>query len=446
MKIFIEGGYLITQEKVFKEGGVLIEDNLIVEAGDLKEVKKSVGRGFERIRANGKMIIPGLINTHTHISMTLFRGYADDYPLQEWLEKWIWPIEAKLKPEDIEIGAMLGALESIRMGVTTICTLYHYHPDHNEASGLLRIGLRGVVGIAVFTWQKDENIRNIKNALSRWHGRDGLIRVAVGPHAPYTVDPDLWIELSELRRWADEKYGDSGRVIITTHVAEDPNEAKITSERFNVKIPNGSLFKYLDNLGVLNEYFLAAHAIHLSNDDIKAIKDNNVKISHNPISNMKLGMGISPIYKLINEGIIVGLGTDGPASNNTLDIFETMKITSLLQKVITGDPTSIPARTAFKMATIYGAKALSYSGIGDIKPGYLADITIINLSNPHLIPIYDPISHLVYCIRSLDVDTVIINGEIKYHEGKFIGIDVNSVYEKVNKSVSRLLSEVSDIG
>ena len=197
---------------------------------------------------------------------------------------------------------------------------------------------------------------------------------------------------------------------------------------------------------MLDEYFLAAHAIHITDDDINVIKNRNVKISHNPISNMKLGMGISPVYKLINEGVVVGLGTDGAASNNTLDMFETMKIASLLQKAITHDPTALPANIVFKMATLYGAQALHLKKVGDIKPGYLADITIINLSDPHLVPIYDPISHIVYSVRSLDVSTVIINGVIKYYNNRFIGIEIADIYERVSKSVNRLLSEVSSIG
>lgn len=437
MNLLIEGGYIITHNKVFKEGAVLVEDNIITEVGERRYIKRKIGRGFDKVDAKRKIVIPGLINTHTHISMTLLRGYADDHQLQEWLERWIWPVEAKLRPEDIELGAMLGALESISMGVTTICTLYHYYPDNNEATGLLKIGVRGVVGIALFTWDKERCIHNFKDAVSRWHGKKGLIRIAVGPHAPYTVDPALWKEAEHLRVWANEKYKEGGPVILTTHVAEDPMEVKITSEKFRVEIPNGSLFKYLDNLGILSNYFLAAHAIHLNDNDINIIKRRQVNISHNPISNMKLGMGIAPIYKLINY-TNVGLGTDGPASNNTLDLFETMKISALLQKVIRRDPTVIPASTAFKMATIYGARSLLYNNIGDIKKGYLADITIIDISKPHLYPMYDPLSHLVYSVRSGDVTTVIINGEIKYNNGKFVNIDIKKIYQKIKDIRLRL--------
>ena len=441
MQILIDNGIVIAGDRVIKGGSVLIEDNRILRVGDSSEVKKDVVEA-EKIDASGKLVLPGFVNTHTHISMTLLRGYADDYPLQEWLNNWIWPIEAKLKPEDIELGAYLGALESIMMGVTTVCTLYHYHPDKNEASGILKAGIRGVVGIALFTWEKDKCIKNVKDALARWHGKNGLIRIAVGPHAPYTVDPDLWVEAGELRKWGDEKYGEKGRVIITTHVAEDPNEAKITSQRFRVEIPGNAMFKYLDKLGVLDEYFLAAHAIHITSEDINIIKQRGVKISHNPISNMKLGMGISPIHKLLSNGIHVSLGTDGPASNNTLDIIETMKIATLLQKVLTGDPTVIPAKTAFKMATEFGAEALHMPYIGRICEEYLADIVIIDLHKPHLTPMYDPFSHIVYSMRSLDVNTVIVDGKILFRDRMFTNVNFDEIMVKVNKAVERLIGDI----
>jgi len=441
VQILIDNGIVIAGDRVIKGGSVLIEDNRILRVGDSSEVKKDVVEA-EKIDASGKLVLPGFVNTHTHISMTLLRGYADDYPLQEWLNNWIWPIEAKLKPEDIELGAYLGALESIMMGVTTVCTLYHYHPDKNEASGILKAGIRGVVGIALFTWEKDKCIKNVKDALARWHGKNGLIRIAVGPHAPYTVDPDLWVEAGELRKWGDEKYGEKGRVIITTHVAEDPNEAKITSQRFRVEIPGNAMFKYLDKLGVLDEYFLAAHAIHITSEDINIIKQRGVKISHNPISNMKLGMGISPIHKLLSNGIHVSLGTDGPASNNTLDIIETMKIATLLQKVLTGDPTVIPAKTAFKMATEFGAEALHMPYIGRICEEYLADIVIIDLHKPHLTPMYDPFSHIVYSMRSLDVNTVIVDGKILFRDRMFTNVNFDEIMVKVNKAVERLIGDI----
>ena len=441
MRILIDGGIIISGDRVIKDGSVLIEDNKIVKVGRREAVKKEA-RGAERINAKNKLVLPGLINTHTHISMTLLRGYADDYPLQEWLSRWIWPVEEKLRPDDIELGAYLGALESLMMGVTTVCTLYHYHPDKNEASGILKAGLRGVVGIAVFSWKREECLRNVRNALSRWHGKEGLIRIAVGPHAPYTVDPDLWVEVYELRKWADEKYGDKGKVLITTHVAEDPNEAKITSEKFGVEIPGNSMFKYLDNLGVLDQNVLAAHAIHVTDDDINVIKRTGVKISHNPISNMKLGMGIAPINKMLLRGINVSLGTDGPASNNTLDMFETMKIAALLQKVVSMDPTALPAKTAFKMATEYGATALHIPNVGRIEEGYLADIILVDILRPHLMPLYDPYSHLVYSVRSLDVDTVIVNGKILVRNKKLVSVNLDDIFKEVYKAVDRLIGDI----
>jgi 5-methylthioadenosine/S-adenosylhomocysteine deaminase len=439
MNLLVKGKYVIS-DKIIKDGAIAIEDNIIMDVGEERKIKRSVGRGYEVYGGEEYLVIPGLINSHTHISMTLLRGYADDYSLQDWLEKWIWPVEAKLRPEDIEAGAILGAVESISMGVTTVCSLYHYYPDRNEASGLLKVGMRGTIGTALFSWDKEKCIYNFRDALHRWHGKNNLIRIAIGPHAPYTVDPDLWIEAKELLDYANNKYADKGDIIMTTHILEDDKEPELVKEKFNVELPEGSVVRYLDKLGVLDNYMLAAHMIHLHRDDIEIVKKRGINIAHNPIANLKLGMGIAPVSRYIDRGINVSLGTDGPASNNTLDIFETMKIAALLQKAIDRDPTTLPAKKVFEMATINGAKALHYDNLGMIRKGYLADIVLIDLKKPHLKPIFDPYSHLVYSVRSLDVDTVIIDGKIVYEKGEFSTISYDDIYKKIDRIINRLMS------
>ena len=443
--MIIKGGWLVEDHvKNYRDGAVVIEDDTIVDVGPADEImKRHGGSGHDVIDAKDKIIIPGLVNSHTHISMTLLRGYADDLILQEWLEKWIWPFESKLSDRDIELGAILGGLESIRFGTTTVYSMYHYYSEHNEASGLLKTGLRGVIGIAIFEWSKDENIKSFWDAMKRWHGKDGLIRISLGPHAPYTVGPETWKILEDIRKEANEKYGDKGDVIISSHVLEDWNEPELVRDRFNVEIPDGSLFKYLQHFNVLSNKFLAAHAIHVNEADLHVIKKYNVNIAHNPIANMKLAMGIADTPKLLDNKIRVSLGTDGAASNNTLDMFETMKVTALIHKSIRRDPQVMPASTVFKMATEDGSLNLGFNNIGKIKPGYKADIVLIDLKKPHLTPIYDVYSHLVYSVKGEDVDTVIVNGKIVY-DGEFRGIDEHYIYERVKKRVLEILDEVRE--
>jgi 5-methylthioadenosine/S-adenosylhomocysteine deaminase len=228
-------------------------------------------------------------------------------------------------------------------------------------------------------------------------------------------------------------------VILTTHIAEDNEEPRLVKERYGVELPGGSIIRYLDSLGVLNEHLLAAHMIHIDRDEMEILRDRGVNIAHNPVANFKLGMGIAPVADYISNGINVSLGTDGAASNNTLDMFETMKIASLIQKVAKGDPTVLPAKEVFNMATLNGAKALHYTNLGALRKGYLADLVLINLEKPHLKPIFDPYSHLIYSVRSGDVDTVIIDGKIVLENGIFKNVDYRNVYRKIVKVIDRLL-------
>ena len=435
VQLIIKNGWIVQDwRRNIRDGALVIEGNRIIDVGPKEEImRKHGGSGHDIIDATGKVVIPGLINSHTHISMTLLRGYADDLLLQEWLEKHIWPYERLLTDEDIELGALLGAVESIESGVTNVSSMYHYHPMKNEATALLKIGLRGTIGIAIFTWDPEGSLNNFKDAVKRYHGKNGLIRIASCPHAPYTVDPDLWRESEELRRELNKLYSDRGRIIITSHIAEDWREVDLVRERFNVDIPDGSIMKYLDGLGVLSSDFLAAHAIHLTDLDIEIMKKYDVKIAHNPVANMKLGMGYADTPRLLNEGLKVSLGTDGPASNNTLDLIETMKFAALINKTLKRDPTVTSAREVFKMATYYGAINLGYKDLGIIDKGYLADIVLVDFQKPHLTPVYDVYSHLVYAAKSSDVDTVIIDGKIVYEDKRFIGVDVEDIREKVIK-------------
>ena len=445
--MILKGGWIIQDwRRDIRDGAIVIEGNRIVDVGPTDVImRRHGGAGHDIIDITGKVVIPGLINSHTHISMTLLRGYADDLLLQEWLEKHIWPYERLMTPHDIELGALLGAIESIASGVTNVCSMYHYFPDKNEATALLKIGLRGTIGIAIFTWDPEGSLKNFEDAVKRYHGREGLIRIASCPHAPYTVDPGLWVESENLRRELNDKYGDLGKIIVTSHIAEDWREVELVKERFNVDVPDGSIVKYLDNLGVINSDFLAAHAIHLNDVDVEIMARRDVKVAHNPVANMKLGMGYADTPKLLSKGIQVSLGTDGPASNNTLDLIETMKFAALINKPIKRDPRVTSAREVFRMATEYGALNLGYHDLGRIDKEYLADITILNIRKPHLTPVYDIYSHLVYSLKASDVDTVIIDGRIIYEDDSFKNVDVEDIMERVERRGHEIADQVRGV-
>jgi 5-methylthioadenosine/S-adenosylhomocysteine deaminase len=447
MNILIQNGTIITMQnkKIIRQGAIAIEDKTIVEVGKTNKLKRKYGRGYEKIDAKGKVVIPGLINTHQHAAMSLLRGYADDLPLQEWLEKWIWPIEKHMTAHDIYTGALLTAIESIMGGTTTVNTMYHYTPKENEAKAFADAGLRGVIGHVCFSWRKNEDRKALEDLAKNWHNKaDELIRVSVDPHAPYTVDPEYMKELKVIRKELNDKYGsEKAPIICHIHAAETSDEMEKIRKAFNTQLKNG-LMVYLDSLGVLDERLIAAHCVALTGKDMTIMKKRNVKVSHNPISNLKLASGISPVPKMLKKGITVSLGTDSPCSNNTADMFETMKTTAIIHKGINKNPTVMPAEKVLEMATIEGAKALSWENeIGSIEVGKKADLSIINLKKPHLCPIYNEASHLVYAVKASNVETVIINGRIVMENRKLTMLNIEKVMDVVEKAKNNLLSKLN---
>ena len=431
--------------KIIRQGAIAIEDKTIIEIGKTHELKRKYGRGYEKIDAKGKVVTPGLINTHQHAAMSLLRGYADDLQLQEWLEKWIWPIEKHVTAHDVYIGALLTAIESIMGGTTTVNTMYHYTPKENEAKAFADAGLRGVIGHVCFSWRKNEDRKALEDLTKNWHNKaDGLIRVSVDPHAPYSVDPEYMKELKVIREELNNKYGsEKAPIICHIHAAETSDEVEKIRKAFKIQLKNG-VMAYLDSLGVLDERLIAAHCVALTDKDMAIMNKRNVKVSHNPISNLKLASGISPVPKMLKKGITVSLGTDSPCSNNTADMFEIMKTTAIIHKGINKNPTVMPAEQVLEMATIEGAKALSWeSEIGSIEAGKKADLSIISLKRPHLCPLYSEASHLVYAAKASDVETVIINGRIVMENGKLTMLNIEKVMDMVEKAKNNLLSKLN---
>ena len=447
MNILIQNGTIITvhNRRIICQGAIAIEDKKIIDVGKNSELKRKYGRGYEKIDAKGKVVMPGLINTHQHAAMSLLRGYADDLHLQEWLEKWIWPVEKHMTPNDIYVGASLTAVESIMGGTTTVNTMYHFTPEENEAKAFADADLRGVIGHVCFSWRKEEDRKALEDLAKKWHDKaDGLIRASVDPHAPYTLDPEYMKELKEIGKELNKKYG-SEEAPITWHIhtAETNDEPEKIRKAFKIQLKNG-IMKYLDSLGFLDEHVIAAHCVALTKRDIEIMKQRKVKVSHNPISNLKLASGVSPVPKMLKEGITVSLGTDSPCSNNTADMFETMKTTAILHKGVNKNPTLMPAQQVLEMATIEGAKALSWEKeIGSIEIGKKADLAIINLNKPHLCPLYNEASHLVYATKSADVETVIINGKIVMENRNLTTLNIDKVMEVAEKTKNSLLERLA---
>ncbi|MBS7635135.1 amidohydrolase [Candidatus Bathyarchaeota archaeon] len=445
MDLAILGGTIVTMGSrgIIRDGAVVVESDTIIDVGRSDEIKRKYPR-YERIDAGGKIVIPGLINAHQHAAMSLLRGYADDYPLREWLENWVWPFERHMTGYDIYVGALLTAVESIMGGTTTVNTMYHYLEDYNEAMAFAEVGLRGIIGHVCFSWRKDHDRKALEELARKWHGKvNGTIRVSVDPHAPYTVDPEYMRKLRAITSDLNEKYASSSKPIIWhTHLAETEDEARKTEGSFGVTFKNG-IIDYMNSLGVLGGDVVAAHCVHLTRRDMETLKMRKVKVAHNPISNLKLASGVSPVPELLNSDVTVALGTDSPCSNNSADMFEVMKFTALLHKGVNKNPTLLPAEQVLRMATIDGAKALLWDHeIGSIEAGKKADLAILNFKKPHLWPLYSEVSHLIYAVKASDVETVIINGRIIMEDREIKTVRVEEVMERAEKAREKLLERL----
>ncbi len=415
----------MTRKKPIDKGSIAVKDGKIIFVG--KPAKTAKIRAERKIDGKGKVAIPGLINAHTHVSMTLFRGIAEDKPLNTWLKETIWPLEAKLKPEDTYKGALLGCLEMIKSGTT--CFADMYFSEEMVAKAVEQSGLRAVLAEGIFeagsSFLGEKMLRKSVDFVRKFDGyASGRVRALLGPHAAYSCGEKLLKKIGcEASRLG---------VGIHIHLAE--------SEEFKQKYRLSEV-EFLDKIGILERHVLAAHCIYLSENDMHILSERKVNAVYVPVSNMKLASGTAKVKDLMRFGVNVCLGTDGPASNNTLDMFETMKMATLLQKIAYGDPTVLPAYKVLEMATVNGAKALGLSEkIGTIEEGKRADIVLVNLLRPHLTPLHDIYASLVYSARGSDVDTVIVDGKILMERGQVKTLDENVVIEKAEKTAYRLLS------
>lgn len=424
MEILLKGvSYLVTQDserRILRDKDVLIKEGIIESIGNLSVSVDEI------IDGKGLVAIPGLINTHTHIPMTLFRGVADDMPLRAWLGEKIWPMEANLRPHHIRAGTELGLLESLRTGTTTLFDMYFF--EDTIAEIFKEFGVRGVLASAIIDFGTPEckdfiDCLKLADSFVRRWANDPLIIPCYGPHAPYTVSLEGLAEISS--RGSD--------FCIQIHASETESEVREVIERYG-KTP----VKLIHETGLLSRRTVLAHLVWPKNDEISLISESGALVSHNPVSNLKLSSGIAPIPEILERGVKVSLGTDGAASNNTLDMFETMKIAALIHKARRMDPTVMPAQLILDMATVIPASYLPWK-IGSIREGYEADVVLLNTRVPWWNPLHSVISNLVYSARSTDVRHVIVKGKLLIQDGKLRIKDEERIYEEAERSSIDLL-------
>jgi 5-methylthioadenosine/S-adenosylhomocysteine deaminase len=435
--LVVANGTVVTMDasrRVIEQGAVAIDAGAIVAVGGSSAIAGGY-RGRDTIDAEGAVVMPGLVNTHTHAPMVLYRGLADDLALMEWLQKYIFPAEAKtVSASFVASGTRLAAVEMIRSGTTTFADMYYFEEEIGRAAR--QAGLRGVLGQTIIQFPVPdartpaEGLARTERFIKEFAG-DPLITPAVAPHSMYTLDA------ADLKRCLElsERY----RTPLLTHLAETEDEVKVASEKHGA-----TPAAYLAALGLLTSRTLAAHGVWLTPDDITLLKRHGVGVSHNPESNMKLASGVAPVPALLAARVPVGLGTDGAASNNDLDMFEAMRQAALLHKLETKDPRTLPAAEALAMATIEGARALGMADrIGSLEPHKRADLLIVDMSSARQTPMYDAMSHLVYVTRGSDVRTTIVEGRVLMRDRRVLTLDEPAVLAEARAIAEKVKAAVA---
>jgi 5-methylthioadenosine/S-adenosylhomocysteine deaminase len=419
----------MNRKRSIENGALAMKDGRITFVGKNASAKGIVAE--VKINAKGKVALPGLINCHTHVPMTIFRGLAEDKPLDVWLRKTIWPLEARLKPEDIYNGALLGCVEMIKGGTTCFADMY-FHED-KVAEAVEKSGLRGILGEGIIEagnrLQGEKMLAGSVSFAEHFRGYSGgRVSVMLAPHAVYSCGLELLLKVGE----------EASRLGVGLHLHLGESEKML--REFEEK-NRSSEVEFLEKIGLLDKRILAAHCINLSEKDMHTLSNRKVNVAYVPVANMKLGLGATKVKDLTTLGVNVSLGTDGPASNNSLDLFETMKTGALLQKHAYLDPTVLPAYEVLKMATSNGAKAVGLEkDVGSLEVGKKADVILVDLAKPHLTPLHDVYSAIVYSARASDVDTVIVDGEIVMQNRQVRSLDEQAVMEKARNTAYDLLS------
>ena len=425
--ILITGGkalLLDSNDTELDQSAIAINDSLIIDIGPTGELAQKYKAG-KTINAADSLVMPGFVNSHTHAAMTCFRGMADDLELMDWLNNYIFPAEAKNVNKELAYwGSLLACAEMIKSGTTTFCDMYIFEDETARAAK--QAGMRCLLGEVLFDFPSpnftspEEGLAYTRMLIEKWQN-DPLVNIFVEPHALYTCSSSLLA--------AAKKLADDYQTPLGIHLLEN----KAEKEQLQQKFGKGAI-AFLEDISYLNERLIAFHCVYFSEEDMRLFSRYGCKVSHNPASNMKLASGVAPVPDMLHAGITVGLGTDGCASNNTLDMIKEMSMAAKLHKAARLDPTVMNAKTVVRMATIEGAKALGMGEItGSLEVGKKADIIILGLNKPHLTPIYNEYSQLVYAANGADVDTVIINGKVVMDNRRLLTMDETEVMRKVGE-------------
>jgi len=411
-----EGRLVFSQKNV----NIYIVDNRIADISEREYPEADM-----IIDGTNMVALPGLINAHTHAAMTLFRGMADDIPLDTWLNNTIWPAEEKLTPEDVYWGVKLSLIEMIKSGTTAFADMYFMMEE--TAKAVIESGIRASLSVGMISIDRDEDeiLMKAKDFIHKWNGTaEGRITAMYGPHAPYTCTPDF------LRAVSVEAKKDA--VGIHIHLSETKKETEDIREQYGL-----TPVELCAEAGLFDVHVLAAHCVHLTKRDIEILAEGNAAVAHNPESNLKLGSGVAPVPAMLRQGVAVALGTDGAASNNNLNLLEEMHVAALLHKGIYLDPTVVTASDALRMATVNGAYALGLKDTGVLKPGCKADLILMDFDQAHLTPRWDTLSHIAYSASSADIKTMIVDGQLIMKDRQILTLDEEETYFEVNKRCER---------
>lgn len=435
--VILRGGVVVTMNPAFdvwQKGAVAVRGREIVAVGPAEEISTAY-EAAEVLDCTGQAVIPGLINAHTHVPMSLLRGMADDLRLDVWLLGYMMPVEREfVGPEYCRVGTLLSCAEMIRSGTTCFCDMYYFEDEVARATA--EAGLRAILGETILKFPApdaasyDESLAYCREFIERWRGHE-LIVPAVAPHAAYTGTVEMLQQSAALARQYD--------VPLLTHFSETAEEVE-ESRRLHGQTP----VEYVNGLGLLEARVIAAHCVHVTEPEMRLLARKRVGVSHNPTSNLKLASGVAPVLRLRQAGVAVGIGTDGPGSNNDQDMFEEMRLAALLPKGVSYNPMALPARDTFAMATIEGARALKLDWlIGSLEPGKRADIAVVDLQGPHLTPRFalgpgNIYSQLVYAAKASDVRHVLVNGRFLMRERQLLTVDEAAVLAEAQRIAERI--------
>jgi len=437
--LIIEGSYIVTMDvdgTVYENGAVAIDEGLILAIGPADDILAEYS-AVRTLDGEHRIVMPGLINGHSHAAMTLLRGVADDLALMDWLNNYIFPAEVEfVDPEFVRIGTELACWEMIRGGTTTFVDMYYY-PD-TIAEVIDRCGMRAMISATVID-QRSPDAENAADSIQkgigfieRWQGKNSRITPIFGPHANYTLNAE---QLRATRKAAMELGAP-----ISIHISESPFELQYSQDTYGM--PSIQMY---ESIGFFDGLTIAAHVVWPTKQEIPILAERKVGVIHNPTSNMKIASGISPVTEMLAAGVRVGLGTDGAASNNDLDMWEEMRLASLLQKVDRMDPTALPASAVLNMATRGGATAIGLGeSIGSLEPGKQADLIQVAFDDVHHVPTYNVISHLVYVTDEQDVASVVVDGKVLMRERRILTIDTDRVATEAAELAARIQAALAE--